>query len=385
MEVVHDYVQWMFPTDEMSEFNANSPILAPEIQMEFKSDPVLRRELALNFERFCQFLGLEVQRTGTDILVTIGPNFEERKRDCWQPMGFFGNHNWLRVSRVLHCLGLCSMPQEQKAFMACLEEIFAKGLSTCAQSIPHWRKRAGTVPNDSCTCHLPVQVARSWRSTKTDASYEAYMQATDQADELFIAGNKYADHYAKLAAHYNSYSEDENSQISVALKSYYVLVKGAARCLACWPSLQEQLGPPGAQLVAAVGTSWAPQDLKISAKKREEAARAKLVNSWLNPAAQAAKAGNKAVLRRPAPKKAASPADARGGLTDTQEPARDGTPDANEVARATCVAEVERKNANDRGGTVFHLRPVVCGTCLYVLHVVATGISVSDCSWQCDG
>mmetsp|Transcript_30095 Transcript_30095/g.78803 ORF Transcript_30095/g.78803 Transcript_30095/m.78803 type:complete len:284 (-) Transcript_30095:99-950(-) len=90
------------------------------------------------------------------------------------------------------------------------------------------------------------------------------------------------------------------------------------------------------------------QDLKISAKKREEAARAKLVNSWLNPAAQAAKAGNKAVLRRPAPKKAASPADARGGLTDTQEPARDGTPDANEVARATCVAEVEGRGDVDQ-------------------------------------
>jgi len=150
MEMAHDYVQWMFPTDEMSAFNPGSPILVPEIQLEFQRDPDLRRELALNFERFCQFLGLEMQRTATEVLVTIGPNFEDRRRDCWQPMGFMGNHNWLRVSRVLHCLGLCSMPQEQRALMACLEDMFAKGLCSCGQSIPHWRKRAGTLPHDSC-------------------------------------------------------------------------------------------------------------------------------------------------------------------------------------------------------------------------------------------
>lgn len=48
------------------------------------------------------------------------------------------------------------------------------------------------------------------------------------------------------------------------------------------------------------------QDLKLAAKKREEAERAKLASRWLNPTAQAAKAGNKAVQRRPAAKKPAA-------------------------------------------------------------------------------
>lgn len=90
------------------------------------------------------------------------------------------------------------------------------------------------------------------------------------------------------------------------------------------------------------------QDLKLSAKKREEDMRVKVVNNWLNPAAQAAKAGNKAVQRRPAAKKKATPAAARSGLTAAQAPVRDSSQDAKEVVQATCAAEVEGRGEVDR-------------------------------------
>lgn len=81
------------------------------------------------------------------------------------------------------------------------------------------------------------------------------------------------------------------------------------------------------------------QDLKLSAKKREEAARAKLMNSWLNPAAQAAKAGNKAVQKKEPPRRPAAKKEA---------PVRDSCPDAKEVVPATSAAEVEGRSDVDR-------------------------------------
>eukprot|EP00930_Biecheleria_cincta_P055221 TRINITY_DN41568_c0_g1_i1.p1 TRINITY_DN41568_c0_g1~~TRINITY_DN41568_c0_g1_i1.p1 ORF type:complete len:200 (-),score=40.36 TRINITY_DN41568_c0_g1_i1:126-725(-) len=145
MEMVHDYVQWWFPTDEMSMFNMDAPMLTPDLQKAFKDDPELRRELRLNLERFCQFLGLEVQEEGDDLKIVIGGHFRERQGDCWSSM-FGGNHNWLRISRVLQCLGLCSLPKEQQALLACLEEIYEKKLAQCGSAVPHWRQRATTKP-----------------------------------------------------------------------------------------------------------------------------------------------------------------------------------------------------------------------------------------------
>merc|ERR1712190_288404 len=114
----------MFPTDEESMFNMDAPVLTPELQQAFKNDHALRHSLRLNFARFCEFLGLELQgEEGGEVKVVRGSNFQERVPDCWSSM-FGSNHNWLRISRVLHCLGLCSFPAEQSAFMACLEDIF---------------------------------------------------------------------------------------------------------------------------------------------------------------------------------------------------------------------------------------------------------------------
>merc|ERR1712083_695464 len=118
MELVHDYVQWMFPTDEESKFNMWAPMLTPELQQAFKDDLTLRREMRLNLGRFCAFLGLELRgEEGMEVKIVRGGNFQERVPACWSSM-FGSNHNWLRISRVLHCLGLCSFPAEQSAFLA---------------------------------------------------------------------------------------------------------------------------------------------------------------------------------------------------------------------------------------------------------------------------
>jgi len=144
MESCTDFLQWMFPTDEASSFILGSPKLTKELQQMFSEDSLLRHELYLNLSHFCEFLGLELQ-DGPPVKVIKGDHFQQRVPTCWT-MTFGSNHNWLRISRVLHCLGLCSLSEEQKALIECLEGIFKEGDVLCESAISHWRRRAKAVP-----------------------------------------------------------------------------------------------------------------------------------------------------------------------------------------------------------------------------------------------
>jgi len=147
MEMLHDYILWMFPTEEESAFVLDAPVLTREHLQAFRDEPCLRRELQLNLARFCEFLGLELRGGGdANVRVVRSSAFAERIPDCWTAM-FGSNHHWFGISRTLHCLGLCSLPREQSAFMECLEEIFKAGLAKCDSAMPHWRARAQTAPS----------------------------------------------------------------------------------------------------------------------------------------------------------------------------------------------------------------------------------------------
>merc|ERR1712039_387130 len=123
MERVHNYIQWLFPTEERSDFNRNAPYLSPTLQQAFALDPALRQQLRVNLKRFCDFLGFALQGDDDAVEIVVASHFKQRVPDCWSTGFGRSNHNWLRCSRVLNCLGLCSMPVEQNAFMACLETL----------------------------------------------------------------------------------------------------------------------------------------------------------------------------------------------------------------------------------------------------------------------
>jgi len=112
LESVHDYIQWLFPLPEPSGFNIAAPVLTRESAQEFRTRPELQQQLRSSFLRMMTFYGLEV-RSGEHITLTRAPNFAAKATGWLSP----GNHNHLRITRILWCLTVLGLEAEAKAFL----------------------------------------------------------------------------------------------------------------------------------------------------------------------------------------------------------------------------------------------------------------------------
>lgn len=139
MEVCHDYIQWLLPTDEKSKFNSDAPVLDAECQRAFRDDEIMRRNFRRGAQRFLTFLGLSANLDGGNgepPSIVRASHFPKRLLMCWRGPA---NHNWKRVSRALRSFGLVGMEDVQQAFLTCLEEILVDhpGLID-EKTIAHW-------------------------------------------------------------------------------------------------------------------------------------------------------------------------------------------------------------------------------------------------------
>lgn len=131
LEMVHDYIQWLFPLPEPSRFNPDAPLLSPSDIAVFRGDPMLQDSVRKSLDVMLDFLGLS--REGT--VITRGPGFA---RAHWlEPL----NHNHLRLTRILLFLGHAGLAAEARALLACLEDIAAhEGAAAIApRTLNFWR------------------------------------------------------------------------------------------------------------------------------------------------------------------------------------------------------------------------------------------------------
>ena len=143
LERVHDYIQWLFPLLEPSGFNLAAPVLNRESIHEFRTRPDLQEKLRVSFLRMMSFYGLET-RSGEQITVNRSPNFAAKATVWLSP----GNHNHLRITRILKCLNVLGLELEAKAFFDCLSEIYDdeqnKPMPAISdETMRYWREAAG--------------------------------------------------------------------------------------------------------------------------------------------------------------------------------------------------------------------------------------------------
>ena len=136
LEFNHDYIQWLFPLPEPSGANASAPLLSKEDIAAFQSDQALRKTLQQSFLLMLQFYGLDLFERDGHLEIMRSASFDERS-GLWLTAG---NHNFLRISRILRSLSLLGLGAYARAFLECLETIYAENPTTVGTTtIGYWR------------------------------------------------------------------------------------------------------------------------------------------------------------------------------------------------------------------------------------------------------
>jgi len=114
-ERCHDHVQWLYPLLTKSAYNPNAPLLTDEIINSLKANPVIQDNIIMAFYRIMNFYGL--YRKDQDTIDIFEPWFQNQ---TWISPG---NHNFLRITRVITSLRLLGFPKHAEMFRKCVLKI----------------------------------------------------------------------------------------------------------------------------------------------------------------------------------------------------------------------------------------------------------------------
>jgi len=134
LEEVHDYIQWLFPLPEPSQFNPLAPVLdAGQIAI-FQTDTGLRAQLLASFDKMLGFYGFE----RNNITISRSNTWEERSRSWLKP----GNHNHLRLTRILKSLSILGLKDYAQALLEALNRVFVEHSNAISGTTLGYWKRA---------------------------------------------------------------------------------------------------------------------------------------------------------------------------------------------------------------------------------------------------
>jgi len=100
LEATHDCIQWMFPLHEKSFHSVTSQVLDENDINQLQKSSIAKNNMLKTFDRICKFFGvLEHENTV--------------KHPMWCRTG---NHNLLRITRIVRSLRLFGLEKEAKQF-----------------------------------------------------------------------------------------------------------------------------------------------------------------------------------------------------------------------------------------------------------------------------
>ncbi|MBR8832522.1 MAG: hypothetical protein DSM106950_00370 [Stigonema ocellatum SAG 48.90 = DSM 106950] len=120
LEYTHNYIQWLFPLNEKSSFNLNAPTLNNEVIQKFYTDTRLQKNLLQSLTVLLKFYGLQCKNVNFYNVVIKDENYASRMKQWIN----FGNHNYLRITRILKCLVSLGCESYAQAFYECLKQIY---------------------------------------------------------------------------------------------------------------------------------------------------------------------------------------------------------------------------------------------------------------------
>jgi Opioid growth factor receptor (OGFr) conserved region len=132
LELVHDFIQWLFPLPEPSQFNAVAPLLTPEQMKIVHVDPQIRENVLRSLEKLLGFYGFTLNRQ-PHLEIKESELFAHRQHVLYG--GF--NHNHLRITRILRSLTLLGLQDLARLFLTALKAS-DRGRMLPQRSIEYW-------------------------------------------------------------------------------------------------------------------------------------------------------------------------------------------------------------------------------------------------------
>jgi hypothetical protein len=121
LEYTHDYIQWLFPLRDRSGANPSAPVLSDADVQAFHSDPALQHHLRRALRLMLDFYGLQLIEPPTAPPQVIRrETFETFAPEWLQP----GNHNFLRLTRILKSLQTLGLQSHARATFEALRAIY---------------------------------------------------------------------------------------------------------------------------------------------------------------------------------------------------------------------------------------------------------------------
>jgi hypothetical protein len=148
LEMVHDYIQWLFPLPEPSRFNTQAPLLTPKDINTFRASPDLLAKVRQALGVMLAFFGLGQDASGIRCIPTQSsptqsiPEASGRDLHWLQPL----NHNHLRLTRILMFLTYVGLKDEARQLLSCLEDIAAHDAQSAIapRTLTFWRNAVAT-------------------------------------------------------------------------------------------------------------------------------------------------------------------------------------------------------------------------------------------------
>lgn len=119
----HDFVQWLFPLPEPSAAVPDAPVATAEDFQVFRDDFGVRGSLRASVARYEQFL---------------------RECEGWKRPG---DHNHLRITRVIRCMVLAGMPRGAEDFLCEVYHLLGPAVADIpARSLVFWKEALNEKP-----------------------------------------------------------------------------------------------------------------------------------------------------------------------------------------------------------------------------------------------
>jgi hypothetical protein len=128
LEKVHNFVQWLFPLPEPSDFNKDAPLLDDETIAAFRESFELQDRLLRSFDVMLNFLELKV--AGNKVI----RRGEPLHWLTWK------NHNFRRLTRIMRCLILLGLRPFAEALRDCLTDIYVEHPVIDEETMRYWKE-----------------------------------------------------------------------------------------------------------------------------------------------------------------------------------------------------------------------------------------------------